>query len=682
MRTPPLSLCMIIQNEARHLGQCLSSVKGLVSEIIIADTGSADGSAEIARSFGARVIEVPWEHDFAKARNLTLRQASCPWILVLDADEAAAGWRQEDLQQLLNATAVQGYFLPFIHYVGSSAGGEYVTDNVCRLFRNDPGILFHGTIHEEAASSIWALPGGRVAYADLPIFHYGYVDEELLLKNKASRNLNLIRAALQLDPQSYSLRYALGTEYYQQGQYSAAADVLLPLLDETPAGYGYTADIWLKTAYALQAAGRIQAARAVYTRGMALYPDFTDLLESYARLLLEAGELQEAYRHVLAALRSGDTSRRYPSSSGSGTSRTSLLAGQVSERLYLYEQAKEHYTQAVRFTPDLTAAWEALVPLCLLSGDADRLTALTAEAGAALPPATLRLLVPAALNARAAGWLQALTGTARLPAPVRRVLQVLPDMLRQHEDHPAVAARLERLLPEPRPGQPFIHGYLWAWACRSGDTAAAQHWLGSLAGCRPGLPAVAQLLPEARTAAPQPGAAGSAPGAAPDAAPPPAAADLAYAAQLLLQAGAWGSLLGLYRSAGPQLQWTHLPQPVLCGLLQAPAAVQVQWCSIYEEQEHLYNTPAGPAEWLMYAAIASSCGRLPLLEPAAEQALRGSGSKAVLIGLAYYRLLLADRAAAAMPMPAGSIPWLLLVRSAAGEGWRSTQSAGSSGRPV
>ncbi|WP_167336704.1 tetratricopeptide repeat-containing glycosyltransferase family 2 protein, partial [Paenibacillus camerounensis] len=627
MSMPPVSLCMIVKNEAQHLGRCLSSVKGLVSEIIIADTGSTDGSVEIARSFGATVIRVAWEHDFAKARNLTLRQASCPWILVLDADEAAGGWQPEALERLLNTPSAQGYFLPFIHYVGSAAGEEYFTDNVCRLFRNDPGIQFHGTIHEEAASSIWALPDGEIAYAALPVLHYGYMDEELLLKNKASRNLELIRAALQLDPQSYALRYALGTEFYQQGRYGQAADILFPLLDEAPSGRGYAADICLKTAFALQAAGRLQAARAVYTEGLTLFPGFTDLLESYARLLLEDGEVQEAYRQLLAALSSGDAAHKYPSSSGSGTSRTSLLAGQVCEQLYLFGEAKEHYVQAIRFMPDLSAAWEALVPLCLLSGDVDRLTALTLAAGTALSPGTLRLLVPAALNARAAGWLHALSSAAQLPAPARRVLQVLPDMLRQHEAPPAVAARLERLLPEPGPEQPFIHGYLWAWACRTGDTAAAQHWLGSLAGCRPGLPAVAQLLPGSSAAAPLLGAAMPAPPAAaptssafaapvaaiPAAAPVstastapvtassaaaplstasaapvtsapaeatrqpgtadrasgagsrPSAADLAYAAQLLLQAGAWSSLLGLYRSAGTRLQWTRLPQPLLGG---------------------------------------------------------------------------------------------------------------------
>lgn len=655
MNIPALSLCMIVKNEADHLERCLSSVQGLVSEMIIADTGSSDGSMDIARSHGARVLEIPWEHDFAKARNLTLRQASCPWILVLDADEAADGWRKDALQLLLENKQVQGYFLPFIHYVGSTAAGEYVTDNVCRLFRNDPRIFFHGSIHEEAASSIWALPEGQIAYADLPVRHYGYLDGELQAKEKTSRNLSLIQAALEHDPLSRSLRYALGTEYYQQEQYSAAAEILLPLLSELPTASGYAADIYLKTAYALQAAGRNQAAKTVYADGIARFPDFTDLLECYARLLLEEGALQASYRLLLEALQCGNTARKYPSSSGSGTSRTSLLAGQVCEQLYRHEQAKRHYEQAVAHSPGCTAAWEALVPLCLMSGDAERLTALTSSAGSSLPPDTLRLLVPAALNARAVGWLEALAETAQLPAPVRRVLQVLPDMFRQQKGTPAVAAPLERLLPGHPSEQPFILGYLWAWACRTGDAASAGRWLLSLAGYRPGLTAVAQLL---RVAGENP--------ARPAAGQQPSFADLAYAAQLLLQAGAWSSLLALFRNTGaPLFQWPRLPQPLLCGLLQAPASVRRQWCSVYTGQEHRYHTADGPAEWLLYAAVADSCGLLPVLEPRDEQALRqaGAGSKALLTGLGYYKLRLAA-GTAPEGVPSGSIPWLLLVRSA------------------
>src|SRR5579884_1851863 len=86
-RPPGISLCMIVKNEEKFLPRCLQSVAGVVDEINIVDTGSTDGTIEIARSFGARVERREWRDDFAWARNEALALATKRWILVLDADE-------------------------------------------------------------------------------------------------------------------------------------------------------------------------------------------------------------------------------------------------------------------------------------------------------------------------------------------------------------------------------------------------------------------------------------------------------------------------------------------------------------------------------------------------------------------------------------------------------------------
>ncbi|WP_339220142.1 glycosyltransferase [Paenibacillus sp. FSL H8-0332] len=643
MDTPGISLCMIVRNEAQHLEQCLLSVQGRVSEIIIADTGSEDNSMAIARRFGARVIRLPWEHDFSKARNHTLQLASYGWILVLDADEALADWKLDDLQSLLESERADGYFLPFIHYVGEGSGREYVTDNVCRLFRNDSRICFRGSIHEEVASSIWSLPGGHIAYAHLPVHHYGYLDDELQRKNKASRNLELIHAALRLEPDSVPLRYALGTEYYQQGQYQAAADLLLPLLEEAPPESGYTADLYLKTAFALQAGGRPVDAESVYRAGIGLYADFTDLLESYAGLLLEQGQVWRAYPLLQQALDSGDTAHKYPSSSGSGTSRTRMFAGRVCERLFLFEEALEHYRQAISYAPDDPAAWEQLATLCLLSGQTEQLTAFTRQLLPALPRRVLSRLVPAALNARAAPWLAALCAAPHLPEDIRQVLQVLLGTLFRDPEQPgAASAGLARMRGD-MPDNPWVSGYLWALSCRSGGIAAAGQGLGRLAELPPG-PAADS---EHRTNTPL------------------SFADYSYEAQLLLQAGAWDTLLLLGRPFGAaHFLWSRLPLPLLRGLLDAPVAFKLQWCADYTGHLQHHSLPGDAAEWLLYAAIAQSCGQVPQLTSADEQTLRQSGSTAAITGLSYYMLLLAAEVHPEGSITAtGSIPWLLLVKS-------------------
>src|SRR5882724_11729244 len=84
---PQLALTMIVRNGGQDLSRCLESVRGIVDEIVIADTGSTDGSVAVAQSFGATVISIPWESDFAAARNSALQHTSADWVLVLDADE-------------------------------------------------------------------------------------------------------------------------------------------------------------------------------------------------------------------------------------------------------------------------------------------------------------------------------------------------------------------------------------------------------------------------------------------------------------------------------------------------------------------------------------------------------------------------------------------------------------------
>ena len=78
---------MIVKDEDQFLFMCLDSVKDYVDEIIIVDTGSTDKTVEIAHSYNAKVYHHPWENSFSKARNYSLKYATCDWILILDADE-------------------------------------------------------------------------------------------------------------------------------------------------------------------------------------------------------------------------------------------------------------------------------------------------------------------------------------------------------------------------------------------------------------------------------------------------------------------------------------------------------------------------------------------------------------------------------------------------------------------
>ncbi len=86
-----LSIGMIVKNEAGNLRECLTGIKPILeqveSELIIADTGSRDGTMDVAKEFTPNVYEIEWRNDFAWARNTTLERARGEWYMFLDADE-------------------------------------------------------------------------------------------------------------------------------------------------------------------------------------------------------------------------------------------------------------------------------------------------------------------------------------------------------------------------------------------------------------------------------------------------------------------------------------------------------------------------------------------------------------------------------------------------------------------
>src|SRR5882672_5841262 len=103
-----VSLCLMVRNEEEKLAACLQSAAGLVDEAIVVDTGSTDGTRELAGKLGARVFEFPWVDDFAAARNECIRHATGDFIFWMDADESIDSSNREKLRLLFNSLPRRG----------------------------------------------------------------------------------------------------------------------------------------------------------------------------------------------------------------------------------------------------------------------------------------------------------------------------------------------------------------------------------------------------------------------------------------------------------------------------------------------------------------------------------------------------------------------------------------------
>jgi tetratricopeptide (TPR) repeat protein len=190
---------MIVRDEARHLPACLDAVRGFVDEIVIVDTGSTDGTQDLARARGARVLEWAWRDDFAAARNESLRPATGDWILVLDADETLLPGAGEALRRTVDDAPddVVGFLIK-IACPRDGDGGMVRLNWFPRLFRNLPGVHFEGIIHEQVIGSLAG--HGRIEPAPVEARHAGYQLSDAEMAAKARRNLALLERQLRADP--------------------------------------------------------------------------------------------------------------------------------------------------------------------------------------------------------------------------------------------------------------------------------------------------------------------------------------------------------------------------------------------------------------------------------------------------------------------------------------------------
>ncbi len=208
-RTPRLSLVMIVKNEERYLPDCLSSVQGIVDEIVMVDTGSTDRTMEIGRARGAKVYEFPWIDDFAAARNSALEHATGNWVLYLDADERLAPGQHGELRSLLSDTRAGAYLVTVGGGIRLSTGRFAHSNGYPRLFRRHPAIRFEGEVHEQITPSILRLRL-PVLPSRLMIHHLGYDQSVEVTRSKCHRNIALSRKQLLRNPDDAYARFQLG----------------------------------------------------------------------------------------------------------------------------------------------------------------------------------------------------------------------------------------------------------------------------------------------------------------------------------------------------------------------------------------------------------------------------------------------------------------------------------------
>lgn len=237
-----ISLCMIVKNEEKWLDAAISSVKDLVDEIIIVDTGSTDSTKEIANKYTDNVYDFAWCNDFSAARNFALSKCTKDWVLRLDADEILPADNALAVWNMVQDSRADLIMFPIFNYQENPAekgNAKYTLSETVRLFKRIQGLEYIGRVHEELDSSVKKLNTERVEpikimRSSVPLWHFGYLNSKEYLESKHEYYAELCKAQMKDTPKDYKPYFNLAVHYYHKHRHEEAEILYRKSLELNP----------------------------------------------------------------------------------------------------------------------------------------------------------------------------------------------------------------------------------------------------------------------------------------------------------------------------------------------------------------------------------------------------------------------------------------------------------------
>lgn len=292
-----ISLCIIVKNEEKKLEACIKSVKALVDEIIVVDTGSEDNTKKIAAKYTDKIFDFLWKNDFSAARNYGISQTENEFVLIMDADEVIMDGQREELLFFAEKYP-QEIGRPLFTNVYERQGQIYKEKERIGRFFSKEYYKFDGIIHEQIVSMDGIC---RKSY-DLPlqIFHSGYNGNIEERKQKAKRNISLLLLAQEAGRDPY-LCYQIGKSYFMSEDYSNASKYFEEALSfDLDISLEYVIDLVETYGYSLVNAGQYKEALKLLN----IYDEFSDsadFLFLIAHVYMNNGYYDKAINEFLKA---------------------------------------------------------------------------------------------------------------------------------------------------------------------------------------------------------------------------------------------------------------------------------------------------------------------------------------------------------------------------------------------
>ncbi len=301
MSSEGLSVSVITRDQEKKLFKCLKAVRETLpeAEIVVLDTGSADGSVETAKGFTDNVHCFPWGDDFSEAKNKAVKYASNDLVLIIDSDEypEKGSSSVKEILELHNTyPEAVGRISRRNSYINELDQEMEYNEWINRLF--DRRLFsFEGRIHEQVSK----IQGeDKFSYktfkTGLRIFHDGYDLSKEELKKKAERNLKLLKKELELKPSDPYLLYQTGKTLFVYGDKKEAASYLKKAAFLTDPDQEYLTDLMVLMGYSLVDAGEAAEALELLKDhiGIKRYSSDPDFMFMYGNVLMNALRFEEA----------------------------------------------------------------------------------------------------------------------------------------------------------------------------------------------------------------------------------------------------------------------------------------------------------------------------------------------------------------------------------------------------
>jgi glycosyltransferase involved in cell wall biosynthesis len=370
-----LGLCLIAKDEEKNIADCIESVRKIVDEIVVVDTGSNDDTVPIAESLGAAVYQYPWDDNFSNARNFAIRHAKSEWLLLLDADEQVDQSGLDTIVTFINTTEMDGAYFRVRNYIGSYSPQDFTMHNALRLLRNNGKYQYRGAIHEQIVCDNLDYVT-RFETLSVILNHYGYLDNEVAEKQKRERNMPILERELKENPDDVFVLYYLGNEYLALNQVKQALEYYLKSYQNAKKYHMVFAHLYLKMMTSMEVLGQSKESLDLIKEALGAFPLCTDFEFVRAVVFFRTRRYTLAIKSLNRCLEMGVPPAPLEFLEGCGTYRAAYMLGDIYAIMEDYEASLKWYQATLRYNPNYyTALYNVGFTLNKLIPDKDKVCA-------------------------------------------------------------------------------------------------------------------------------------------------------------------------------------------------------------------------------------------------------------------------------------------------------------------